>query len=392
MLDCCGQRDPRGQVGVAQDDRGVDPQRRDPRCRGGTGPAGTASRPCRACRPRSAPARASRSTRSCSSGSSCSASGTGLATTRAVSSVPSAVAGGHDRRDLLGGVDPVLERVAGVGEIEAGEPVGAVADQPDAVRLEPLQGRRHVEDRLHAGADDGRRDPGQRGQVGRLVVRRARRRGARRRGRRWRRPRCRPGRRGAPSRRPSSRRTRRGPRPRPRSRGLTLTTSSRPAIASSASSSRPIRARPATTATVAGTAPADADRLLDLAGDPEVVRPGQPVADDRGLEGDDRPARRQRVGHLRGSTCTAVGAGTPQTLGRAVARATAAPLGSSGVGSSTPGRALPGGLGSRRRAPRRRRRARAADPARRTPRRCSASTPASRPSRSTCASSRPSRP
>ena len=59
-----------------------------------------------------------------------------------------------------------------------------------------------------------------------------------------------------------------------------------------------MRACPATTAIVAGTAPDVADRLLDLAGDPQVVRPGQAVADDGALQRDDRPSGGERVRDL----------------------------------------------------------------------------------------------
>ena len=58
---------------------------------------------------------------------------------------------------------------AAVGEVEAGEPAGAVADHRDAEGLQPLQRRAHVEDRLDPGADHRDRGPGQRDQVGRLV-------------------------------------------------------------------------------------------------------------------------------------------------------------------------------------------------------------------------------
>ena len=43
-----------------------------------------------------------------------------------------------------------------------------------------------------------------------------------------------------------------------------------------------------------------AHRCLDLAGDPQVVRPRQPVADDRRLQSDDRPPAAQGGGHLVG--------------------------------------------------------------------------------------------
>ena len=58
---------------------------------------------------------------------------------------------------------------AGVREVEAGEAVGAVAEHADVERLEPLERRADVEDRLHARADDRHAGPRERGQVGRLV-------------------------------------------------------------------------------------------------------------------------------------------------------------------------------------------------------------------------------
>ena len=46
--------------------------------------------------------------------------------------------------DLCRRVHPPTHRVAGIGQVEAGEPVGAVADHPDVEGLQPLQsGRRH---------------------------------------------------------------------------------------------------------------------------------------------------------------------------------------------------------------------------------------------------------
>ena len=61
----------------------------------------------------------------------------------------------------------------------------------------------------------------------------------------------------------------------------------------------PTRSRPSWIATVAGTAPRLADRGLGRARDLDVLRVRQAVADERRLEGDDGPARRQRGGDLR---------------------------------------------------------------------------------------------
>src|SRR5882757_1200825 len=57
----------------------------------------------------------------------------------------------------------------GVGEVEPGESVRSVTEHADIERLEPFQGRRYVQDRLHARADDEDRRPRQRVEVGRLV-------------------------------------------------------------------------------------------------------------------------------------------------------------------------------------------------------------------------------
>ena len=101
---------------------------------------------------------------------------------------PERVVGGHHLGDGRAVGDRPVERLAGRGEPEAGELVGAVADHGHAQRLEPLEGGGDVEDRLHARGDDGDRHLGQHGEVRGLVVRLATRRGGRRRAHRWRRP------------------------------------------------------------------------------------------------------------------------------------------------------------------------------------------------------------
>ncbi len=75
----------------------------------------------------------------------------------------------HGGDYLLGLPDRPVDVVAGIGDVEAGEPQRPVADDGDAQCLEPLQGRRDVEDRLHPGTDDCYRRTGQRRQVGGLV-------------------------------------------------------------------------------------------------------------------------------------------------------------------------------------------------------------------------------
>ena len=164
--------------------------------------------------------------------------------------------GGEQRGgDLLRRVEPPRHRVAGVGEVEAGEAVGPVAGDADAERLQPLE---------RGAARRGSTSPPRRRRRCRCA--RARRgrptrprsrapRGARRRARRSRTARSRPARRGGRSRRRSSRRSRRAAIAIGRSRALHLATSSRVAIASSAASSSPIRTTPSSSAIVAGTAP-----------------------------------------------------------------------------------------------------------------------------------------
>ncbi len=77
--------------------------------------------------------------------------------------------GAHDLGDLLWRLDPPVEAVPGVGEVEPREGAGPVAEHPDAERLQPLQGGRHVQDGLHPGADDGDGGPAEGGEVGGLV-------------------------------------------------------------------------------------------------------------------------------------------------------------------------------------------------------------------------------
>jgi len=83
---------------------------------------------------------------------------------------------GADRRarvqhggDLLGAVHPPGNRKARVVQVEAREAVRAVAEHGHAERLEPLQRRRDVEDRLDPRADHRDADSGERVEVGRLV-------------------------------------------------------------------------------------------------------------------------------------------------------------------------------------------------------------------------------
>ena len=105
-----------------------------------------------------------------------------------------AAPGALDRRDLLRRVHPPRHRVAGVGQVEAREAVGAEAEHRHGQGLQPLERGAHVEDRLHARRRPPRsaRPPGRGGRPTRR--RSSRPRGGRRRARRWRRPRSRPAR------------------------------------------------------------------------------------------------------------------------------------------------------------------------------------------------------
>ena len=168
----------------------------------------------------------------------------------------SALARPHDAGDLLRALGGPVGGEAGVGQVEAGELLGAVAEDPHVEGLEALEGGADVEDRLHPRAHDRHRRHGQGGEVGRLVPAVARL----------------PvdaaepaGREDPDARRATARwlvaATVVAPHPprwraiAPMSRTLTLTTSSRLATWSSASSSRPMRTRPSRMAIVAGTAP-----------------------------------------------------------------------------------------------------------------------------------------
>ncbi len=90
---------------------------------------------------------------------------------QAASGRPQRFAGVHHGGDLGRRVDPPLDAMPRVPQVEAGEGMGAEAEHGDAQGLQPFQGCAHVEDRLHPGADDGDRQGGQREQVGRLVPR-----------------------------------------------------------------------------------------------------------------------------------------------------------------------------------------------------------------------------
>ena len=121
------------------------------------------------------------------------------------------------------------------------------------------------------------------------------RRGGRRRARRWRRRGCRRARRDATWRRRWSRRPRRGRAP-ARGRGRRTW---RPRRRRRAPPARRRRGRSGPRRRGSRSSPARRRRsrttCLDLPRDAQVVRPRQPVGDDRALERDDRPAARERL-------------------------------------------------------------------------------------------------
>ena len=117
----------------------------------------------------SAAARPSCSSRSCRAGSTCSSGGqrVGHHDAAVVGAEPGPLC--HHGRDLLGAVDPPVDAVAGVAEVEARERRRCRSRGRHAEGLQPLQGGGHVEDRLHAGADDRDVGGGEGLQVGGLV-------------------------------------------------------------------------------------------------------------------------------------------------------------------------------------------------------------------------------
>ena len=99
---------------------------------------------------------------------------------------------GHHRGDLLRGVHPPRHRVAGVREVEAREAVRAVAEDRHVERLEALERRAHVEDRLDARRTRRRSPCGPAPPGPRTRPSSRARRGGLRRARRWRTSGCPP--------------------------------------------------------------------------------------------------------------------------------------------------------------------------------------------------------
>ena len=156
---------------------------------------------------------------------------------------------------LLRRVHPPWHRQPGRGQVERREGVGPVAEHGDVQRLQALERRGDVEDRLHARADDADPDAGERPEVRGLVegLRRAAMDAAEPAGREDAdaRPLGEMGGRGDRRRAEAAPRASTGGR----SRTPHLSTPSVFASASSASSSSPIRTSPPRIAIVAGTAP-----------------------------------------------------------------------------------------------------------------------------------------
>ena len=129
-----------------------------------------------------------------------------------------------------------------------------------------------------------------------------------------------------------------------------------------------MRGTPSTTAIVAGTAPPAADAVLDLARDPQVVGPGEAVADDRGLEGDHGAAGRRARRRPRGGSSGACRHAIAVASGRRAASRLPARPGHYGGAVTTgpePRRPRTRPLGGRRPCARRPHRAHPADPPRR---------------------------
>ena len=113
---------------------------------------GVTSLPCTPSR--SSRASPSATSRSCSSRSTCRSAGSGLASTTPAASVPSRSRMTTTLAASAGRLHAPRHRVPRVREVEARERVRPVADHRHRQRLERLERPGHVEDRLHAGADD----------------------------------------------------------------------------------------------------------------------------------------------------------------------------------------------------------------------------------------------
>ena len=201
--------------------------------------------------------------------------------------MPSSARGPQHVGHLGGGVDPPVERMAGVRPVEAGEPVGAVAQHAHVERLQPLERRAHVEDRLDARAHDEHRRPRQRGEVGRLVPRVARAavHAAEAAGREDRDP--------GPGRKMRGGGDGRGAHPAARGHRGDVADADLGDVRVAGDAAERLVVQPdASRAVDDGDGrrhrAAGPHGVLDLAGDPQVVRARQPVADDRALQRDHR--------------------------------------------------------------------------------------------------------
>ena len=200
-------------------------------------------------------------------------------------------------RHLARALDPPGQAEARVAQVEAGEAVGAVADHADREGLEAFEGRADVEDRLHAGADDEHAGARERCEVGRLVPGQVRAavhaaepaggehpdagaggevggRGD-----------------GGGAHAPAGRDARELAHARLDGVGVARQSLQRRVVQTDVRRTVDDRDR-------SGHGPTVADRLLDVASDAQVVGAGEPVADDRALEGDDRAPGRERVSDL----------------------------------------------------------------------------------------------
>ena len=223
-----------------------------------------------------AASRPSRSTRSCSAGSSCSPAAAGWPPRSPPARRPRAPRAAPPRPPPASRPAPAPDGRSPTGRTR--ERVRPVAEHGDAQRLQALERRPDVEQRLHARAHDDDRRARERRQVGRLVeadVRLAMHAAQAAGGEHADARRAPPG---APSRPRSSPRRRRAPSP-ARGRGrCTSPPPHPPATTSSAASSSPIRTSPATTATVAGTAPPARTAASSSRATPRLRGRGSPCA------------------------------------------------------------------------------------------------------------------
>lgn len=209
------------------------------------------------------------------------------------------VLGTHHLGDLPGRGHRPVDRLARTAQVEPGERVRAVAEHPDAQRLQPLQRGRDVQDRLHTRAHHGDPRTRQQPQVRRLVLRLgpAPVHPAEPAGREDPQP--------GPGRQVGGRgHGRRPARPGRQRRGEVAV----PQLAHPRVLGHPFQlglvqpdpGPPVQHRHGRGHGPGGPHEPLQLPGDPQIAGAGQTVGDDRRLQGDDRPVRGEGGPHLGG--------------------------------------------------------------------------------------------